>query len=433
MARLDPVRLIERKRDGGELTAEEIEAFIAGLLDGGVSDAQASALFMAGLLRGFTEAEAVALTSAYVESGDVVDLASLRGPTVDKHSTGGVADSTTFVVGPVVAACGVQLAKLSGRGLGHTGGTLDKLEAIPGLRVDLTPDQVANQVDRIGLAVAAATADIAPADKHTYALRDVTGTVASPALIAASIMSKKIAGGAASIVLDVKTGDGAFLKEQQEAGDLAALCIRIGRARGRNVGALLTDMSQPLGPAIGNALEVRAAIDVLTGTQNALAEVSLALAGRVLDLAGIADGPERAAAAVADGSAAERLEAMIAAQGGDGRVVQDPSGVLPRAPVVRSVTVDRSGAIAGVRCADLGVAAVHLGAGRLQLGDPVDPAVGIVVHRRIGDQVEAGDTIAEVHARSDADAESAVAQVRAAYEIADAAAAIAPVLHDVEA
>lgn len=257
--------LIARKRDGGELTPAELGGLVERFLAGAVEDAQMSAFLMAGVLRGFTEAEAVALTDALLASGDSVDLSDLTGPTVDKHSTGGVGDTTTLVVAPILAAAGCRVAKLSGRGLGHTGGTLDKLEAIPGFRTGLSVAELHAQVERVGLAVAAATADLVPADKRLYALRDVTGTVPSPALIASSVMSKKLAGGASTIVLDVKVGDGAFLATETEARALAELCVRIGTAHGRRTGALVTDMSQPLGDAIGNALDVAEAVEVLRG------------------------------------------------------------------------------------------------------------------------------------------------------------------------
>jgi pyrimidine-nucleoside phosphorylase len=398
--------LIARKRDGGELGAAEITGLITRHLAGEVDDAQMSALLMAGVIRGFTQAEAVALTEAFVASGDTVDLSDLSGPTVDKHSTGGVGDTTTLVVAPLLAAAGCQVAKLSGRGLGHTGGTLDKLEAIPGFRVDLTPSEVHAQVERIGLAVAAATADLVPADKRLYALRDVTATVPSPALIASSVMSKKIAGGASTIVLDVKTGDGAFSPTVEDAVALAELCVGIGTAHGRRTGALVTDMSQPLGDAVGNALEVTAAVDVLRGGGSPrLREVSLALAAATLELLGedATDARRRVTDLLDAGVALERFRAFVEAQGGDPRVAEDPRAVLASAPHVVAWT-PATGTVHQIACRRLGELAGMLGAGRRRQGDTVDPAVGLEVLVRVGDAV--GDAPAVlVHARDEASAQ----------------------------
>ncbi|MFT5223497.1 MAG: pyrimidine-nucleoside phosphorylase [Glaciecola sp.] len=427
----DAVRLIEAKRDGQELTGDDLRALVTAYLADDVSDAQMSSLFMAGVLNGFSTEEAIALTDAYVSSGDVIDLSHLVGPTVDKHSTGGVADSTTFVVGPIVAACGMQLAKLSGRGLGHTGGTLDKLASIPGLRVDLGAQEVAAQVERIGLAVVSATASLAPADKRTYALRDVTGTVPSPALIAASIMSKKLAGGAEHIVLDVKTGDGAFLADLDEARGLARLCVQIGEARGRKVAALITDMSQPLGPAIGNALEIAASIDVLRGAPGALREVSLALSGELLELAGVQDGRERAERALDTGDAAERFGQMVEAQGGDRRVIEDPYKVLSAAPARHDVLARSEGVVTEIGCRGLGDLAVRLGAGRLRSQDPVDPSVGITVDVRIGDTVSHGQCLGVVHAADRVTAERVARSVSELLSIGESASTVPSVLERV--
>jgi len=403
--------LIARKRDGGELTPAELGGLVERFLAGAVEDAQMSAFLMAGVLRGFTEAEAVALTDALLASGDSVDLSDLTGPTVDKHSTGGVGDTTTLVVAPILAAAGCRVAKLSGRGLGHTGGTLDKLEAIPGFRTGLSVAELHAQVERVGLAVAAATADLVPADKRLYALRDVTGTVPSPALIASSVMSKKLAGGASTIVLDVKVGDGAFLATETEARALAELCVRIGTAHGRRTGALVTDMSQPLGDAIGNALDVAEAVEVLRGEATGrLRTVALALAAAALELVG--RGPEEAAAEAAglldDGSALERFRALVAAQGGDPAVADAPRDVLPRAPHV--VTwAPPAGTVTGVACRRLGELAGSLGAGRTRQGEEVDPAVGLELLVRIGDVVGPDRPAVRVHARTAAEAERAVA------------------------
>ena len=403
--------LIARKRDGGELTPDELRGLLARYLAGGMDDAQMAALMMAGVIRGFTSAEAIVLTEAFVASGERIDLSGLRGPTVDKHSTGGVGDTTTFVVAPLLAAAGCQVAKLSGRGLGHTGGTIDKLEAIPGCRADLTIDEVRTQVATIGLAIASATADLVPADKRLYALRDVTATVPAPALIASSVMSKKIAGGAGTIMLDVKVGDGAFSPTVDDAVDLAELCVAIGTAHGLRTAALVTDMSQPLGDAIGNALEVAAAIDVLQGHGSArLREVSLALAAGTLELLG--RGPQEAADEVRvlleEGRALSCLADLVRAQGGDPALVEHPRRSLPAASVVRE-WAPPAGIVDHIACRRLGEIAGALGAGRGRASDRIDPSVGLEVHVRLGDEVDQGGGSAglpavRIHA---ADAEAA--------------------------
>ena len=411
--------LIARKRDGGTLSAEEWDALLTGYLHGDVDEAQIAALLMAGVLRGFSDAEAVALTDVLLRSGDTVDLSGLAGPTVDKHSTGGVGDTTTLVVAPLLAACGVQVAKLSGRGLGHTGGTLDKLEAIPGFRVDLTPDQVLAQVERCGLAVAAATADLVPLDKRLYALRDVTGTVASRALIASSVMSKKLAGGAEHVLLDVKTGDGAFLTDPGDAAALAQLCVDIGAAHGRRTAGLVTDMSQPLGDAIGNALEVTHAIEVLQGEgPGRLEKLSVALAAAALRLTGASgdEADERVRRVLQDGSGLARLRQLVIEQGGDPEVTDRPRDLLPAAPVVERW---RPGAatVTGFACRRLGELAARLGAGRQRAGDAVDPAVGLEVHVRTGDRLDEGDAAVTVHARTEADAAAVCAELADAVHL----------------
>jgi pyrimidine-nucleoside phosphorylase len=428
--RTPPALLIARKRDGGELTSTEISGLISRYLDGEIEDAQMSALLMAGVIRGFSEAEAVALTEAFVASGDTVDLSDLAGPTVDKHSTGGVGDTTTLIVAPLLAAAGCQVAKLSGRGLGHTGGTLDKLEAIPGFRVDLTPDEVHVQVERIGLAVAAATSDLVPADKRLYALRDVTATVPSPALIASSVMSKKIAGGAGTIVLDVKTGDGAFSPTVATSVALAELCVGIGRAHGRATGALVTDMSQPLGDAIGNALEVAAAIDVLQGAGSPrLREVSLALAAATLELLGeeAVAARSRVTTLLDSGAALERFRAFVSAQGGDPDVADSPRAVMESAPHILSWT-PADGIVQHIACRRLGELAGSLGAGRQRQGDRVDPAVGLEVLVRVGDRV-AGNPAVLVHARDRAAAEAVIDALPETIVMGDGPCDPAPLLH----
>jgi len=428
--------LIARKRDGGELTAAEIRGLLARFLADEMDDAQMAALLMAGVIRGFTPAEAVALTESFVASGERVDLSDLSGPTVDKHSTGGVGDTTTFVVAPLLAAAGCQVAKLSGRGLGHTGGTIDKLEAIPGLRTDLTVAEVHRQVERVGLAVAAATADLVPADKRLYALRDVTATVPSPALIASSVMSKKIAGGASTIMLDVKAGAGAFSPTVEDAATLAELCVSIGRAHGRRTAALVTDMSQPLGDAVGNSLEVIAAIEVLQGAGSGrLREVSLALAAGTLELLGRGEreAAEEVSALLDSGAALARLGDLVVAQGGDVRVLDAPRAALPAAPVVLDWAPD-PGTVDRIACRRLGEIAGALGAGRQRAGDRIDPAVGLEVHVRLGDRVDAdgqceGRPAVRIHAADAAAAAAAAAALAGAVGTGEGPVDRIPLLH----
>lgn len=412
--------LIGRKRDGGELSADELRWLVTGYLDGTVSEGQTAAWLMAGVIRGFSRSEAHALTAVLVESGETLDLSGLGGPTVDKHSTGGVADGTTLVVAPLLAAVGLRVVKLSGRGLGHTGGTLDKLESIPGLRTSLEPDELLRIADEVGCVVAAQTGRLVPADKALYALRDVTATVASPALIAASVMSKKIAAGAGTIVLDVKAGDGAFMAQRDDAVALARLCVGIGADAGRPTTALVTAMDQPLGRGVGNALEVQEAVTLLSSEpQGRLAAVALALSEAALARAQALGGSAGAGAAAddlrrawCDGRALESLGRMVAAQGGDAAVCETPDRVLPQAPVHVDVTALRGGYVSGVPARAVGELAAGLGAGRYAADEPVDPAVGIELHVEIGDAVEPGGRLATVHARTDADAEDAVMRFR---------------------
>lgn len=405
-----PATLIAAKRDGGELQPADVQRFIDEYLADHVDDAQMAAWLMAGVINGFSTAEAVALTDALVASGDQIDLSALRGPTVDKHSTGGVGDVTTLVVAPLLAAAGCQVAKLSGRGLGHTGGTLDKLEAIPGMRVDLSPAQIQTQVEEIGIAVASATSDLVPADKRLYALRDVTATVPSVALIASSVMSKKIAGGAGHILLDVKTGDGAFMEDVDAAIALAELCVEIGEQRGRRTAAIISDMSQPLGDGIGNAVEVAVAVETLQGQRaDRFRDLCVVLAARALELTGV---PRDEATGhiehlLESGEALATFRQFVVAQGGDGRVADDPRAVLPRAPVVADWT-PRSGIVETMRCRALGELAGSLGAGRARAGDVIDPAVGIEIFVRVGDEISSGQAAATIHAASDSDAQRAL-------------------------
>jgi pyrimidine-nucleoside phosphorylase len=414
-----PAELIQRKRDGKQLAADELRELVLGYTREEIPDYQMAAFLMAVYFRGLSSAETFALTDAMVASGETIDLgAALGRRCVDKHSTGGVGDKTSIAVGPVVAACGVPFGKMSGRGLGHTGGTLDKLEAIPGFRIELTTDEFIAQMREIGLAIIGQSANLVPADKRLYALRDVTATVDNVSLIAASIMSKKLAGGADAIVLDVKVGDGAFMKTLEDGRALAEAMIELGRRAGRDVVCLLTDMDQPLGRAVGNALELREAVATLRGegppdfTELVLASVAhlLALSDLGVDEA---EGRRRAEQAVADGSAVAAYERWIRAQDGD-----PDESALPQAPVVRQVAAPGSGFVSRLGAIQVGVAALHLGAGRRTKEDEIDHAVGIVCLKKRGDEVSAGEALAEVHARDDTSAAGAEAAVLEAYELA---------------
>ena len=417
------VSIIEKKKLGQELTGEEIEAFARGAATGEVPDYQLAALLMAIRLQGMTPEETTALTLSMLHTGDVADLSAIPGVKVDKHSTGGVGDTTTLVLAPLVAACGVPVAKMSGRGLGHTGGTLDKLEAIPGLSVSLTEEAFIRQVNRIGLAVIGQTGRLVPADKTLYALRDVTATVDSLPLIASSIMSKKLASGADAIVLDVKTGSGAIMRTLEGSRALARAMEDIGRLAGKPVSAVVTGMDQPLGTHVGNALEVKDAIDVLSGrTGGDLKEVSLMLGCRMLRLAGAAEDDARARMllenALTSGAGLEKLRLMIRAQGGDERVCDDVTR-LPQAPVIRHIPVGRRGYVARMDTTALGLAAQAMGAGRTRKEDVIDPSVGFILPVRIGDAVCPDTPLATLCARTEADADAAEAAVRSAVVLAE--------------
>lgn len=421
-----PAEVIRRKRDGERLSREAIEAFVLGYARGEIPDYQMAAWLMAVWFRGMDARETADLTAAMVASGRMLDLTPIGRPVVDKHSTGGVGDKTTLVVAPMVAACGVPVAKLSGRGLGHTGGTLDKLESIPGLSVQLSAERLLEQVRAVGLAVAGQTAELCPADGLMYALRDVTATIDSIPLIASSIMAKKVAGGAHAIVLDVKVGRGAFMASLGDAMTLARAMVDIGARVGRRTVALLTAMDQPLGRAVGNALEVGEAIAALRGAGPAdLMAVATALAAEMLVLGGAAPDLDAARVrldeAVASGAALERFRAMIAAQGGDPGVCDDP-GRLPLAPVTVPLPAPSAGVVAALDARRVGEAVLDLGAGRRTKADPVDPAVGVVLHKKVGDPVAAGEPLATVHARTAAAAEAAARTLLGAYQL-DAAAA----------
>jgi pyrimidine-nucleoside phosphorylase len=427
-----PAELIRRKRDGEELSVEELAELVLGYARDHVPDYQMAAFAMAVFFRGLSSAETFALTDAMVRSGETIELGKLLGrKVVDKHSTGGVGDKTSLAVGPIVAACGVPFGKMSGRGLGHTGGTLDKLESIPGFRVELSMEEFVAQVRELGLAIVGQTGELVPADKRLYALRDVTATVDQVSLIAASIMSKKLAGGAEAIVLDVKVGDGAFMKTLDDARVLAETMIEIGRHAGREVVCLLTDMDQPLGAAVGNALEVREALDTVRGEGPPdFTELVLDACARLLALSDLGideeEGRGRAEAAVADGTAADVWRRWLLAQGGD-----PDEAALPRAPVVREVASPRAGTIGRLGAIQIGNAAVHLGAGRRTKDDEIDHAVGVVCIRKRGDAVEQGEPLAEVHARDERSAEEAAAEVLAAYTIGDEPIPDRPVLLEV--
>jgi pyrimidine-nucleoside phosphorylase len=399
------VDLIEKKRDGEELTSEEISFFIEQYTNGNIPDYQVSALLMAIYFQDMTDRERADLTLAMVESGDQIDLSGIEGIKVDKHSTGGVGDTTTLVLGPLVAACGVPVAKMSGRGLGHTGGTIDKLEAIEGFHVELTTEQFTKQVNELKLAVIGQSGNLTPADKKLYALRDVTGTVNSIPLIASSIMSKKIAAGADAIVLDVKTGEGAFMKTVEDARSLARAMVQIGNNVGRQTMAIISDMSQPLGFAIGNSLEVKEAIDTLRGKGPAdLTELCLVLGSQMVVVGGKAKDLDEARAmllkVIEDGSAIEILKDFIAGQGGNPAVVDSPD-LLPQAKFTFEVPAKESGYVSFIEADEVGTAAMLLGAGRATKESEIDLAVGIVLHKKVGDAVKPGESLATIHANTE--------------------------------
>ena len=392
--------IIHKKRNGGELSDEEIDFLVRGCTDESIPDYQLSAFCMAVYFRGMTDRETAALTLAMAKSGDCIDLSGIDGYTVDKHSTGGVGDKTSLIVAPIVAACGGKIAKMSGRGLGHTGGTVDKLEAIPGFRTELTPDEFISQVNNIGLCIVGQSGELAPADKKLYALRDVTATLESIPLIASSIMSKKLAAGSQGIVLDVKTGSGAFMKTAGESETLAKEMVAIGKAAGRKIAAVITNMDIPLGNYIGNSLEVIEAVKTLMGEgESDLTEVSLTLATQMLCF--VTDKSEEecramAEKAIEDGSALNKLREMITAQGGNADVVDDFS--LFKQPKYQiEIRSEKEGFISHTDAEKIGIASVILGAGREKKGDPIDPSAGIILKKKTGDFVEKGQTLAVFH------------------------------------
>lgn len=389
--------IIHKKRNGGELSGDEIRFFVEGYTNGSVPDYQAAAFCMAVYFQGMTEKETSELTLAMAESGDQIDLSGIDGFTVDKHSTGGVGDKTSLIVAPIVASCGGKVAKMSGRGLGHTGGTVDKLEAIPNFRTELTPDEFIKQVNNIGLCIVGQTGELAPADKKLYALRDVTATVDSIPLIASSIMSKKLAAGSKGIVLDVKTGSGAFMKTFEESENLAKEMVSIGKSAGRSVTAVITNMDIPLGNSVGNSLEVIEAIKTLKGEgESDLTDVCLTLAAQMLCM--VTGEDEKACYAMAkdaidDGSALNKLCEMISAQGGNAGVVDDFS-LFKQPKHTVEISSEREGYIEHTDAEKIGLASVILGAGREKKGDPIDSSAGIVLKKKTGDRVEKGDTLA---------------------------------------
>ncbi|TMK89874.1 MAG: thymidine phosphorylase [Actinobacteria bacterium] len=422
------------KRERQTLPPDEVERFVLAYAAGEIGDGPAAAFLMASLLNGLDAGETLAMTRAMIASGDTVRFGDVGRPTVDKHSTGGVADGVTLVFAPLAAALGLAVAKLSGRGLGHTGGTLDKLESIPGLRTDLEPDRIERQVQEVGCAVAAQSSRLVPADGALYALRDATATVPSVPLIAASVMSKKLAVASDLILLDVKAGSGAFMKEPARARDLAQACLALARGAGRPCGVAITDMSQPLGEAIGNALDVIEAVEILRGARRGLLrDLSIWFAARALEAARGAPFDEasaRAAKALDDGSASERFARMIEAQGGDPRVTEDPGSILPRATVVAPLLADRAGVLGAVDAEAIGMASSSLGAGRARKGERIDPAVGIVFRPKIGDRIDVREPLGEIHARSREAAEEASARTLAALTVGEAPVEPPPLIHD---
>lgn len=399
------IDIIEKKRDGHPLTKEEIEFFITGYTNNTIPDYQMSALLMAIFFQNMNDDERANLTLAMVNSGEQIDLSAIEGVKVDKHSTGGVGDTTTLVLGPLVAACGVPVAKMSGRGLGHTGGTIDKLEAIEGFHVELTSEQFVKQVNEIKVAVIGQSGNLTPADKKLYALRDVTATVNSIPLIASSIMSKKIAAGAGAIVLDVKTGDGAFMKTTEDARALAKAMVRIGSNVGRTTMAIISDMSQPLGNAIGNSLEVIEAIDTLKGNgPKDLTELCLTLGSQMIVVGEKAETLEEAREmllqVIKDGSALEIFKQFIKWQGGNEKIVDDVS-LLPQAAYTFEVPASKDGYVTFMEADEIGTAAMLLGAGRATKESEIDLAVGILLNKKVGDSVKKGESLATIHANSE--------------------------------
>jgi pyrimidine-nucleoside phosphorylase len=429
------VDVIQRKRDGHELTRDEIAFFVEGYTRGTIPDYQASALAMAVFFKGMTSAETVALTEAMMRTGEVLDLGDLPGPKVDKHSTGGVGDKTSLILAPLAAACGVYVPMISGRGLGHTGGTLDKLESIPGFRVGLSLDEFRAVLRASGLGLIGQTPEIAPADRKLYALRDVTSTVESRPLIAASIMSKKMAEGIDALVLDVKTGDGAFMVREEDSRALAQAMLAIGRGMGKKIVALVTDMEQPLGRTIGNALEIAECVETLRGQGPAdLEMLSVELAAWMLTLVGAAPDLEtarvRVRQALVSGAGLRKFQEVIALQGGDPRVCDD-TGRLPRAAETVELRAEQAGVVTGIGCRAVGHAAMLLGAGRETVESRIDPGVGLVLRKKVGDPVASGEPLATVHVSDRRRLDEALAILRRAVRVGAEAPPPRPLVHAV--
>jgi pyrimidine-nucleoside phosphorylase len=424
---LRPQDVIRKKRDGGSLTHEEIAFFVDGVTRGTMADYQSSALLMAIFLNGMSADERAMLTDAMLHSGELLDFSNISKPKVDKHSTGGVGDKTSLVIAPLVAACGAAVPMISGRGLGHTGGTLDKLESIPGYRVQLSLNEFRAILKRIGFAMMGQTAELAPADKKLYALRDATATVEAIPLIVASIMSKKLAAGLDALVLDVKTGSGAFMSDEKDARELAHALVATGNSCGVRTEALLTDMNQPLGRGVGHAIEVRECIEILRNETSAGArpvlELSLELAARMVALSGVEASlevaREKVQRALESGAALECFRQNISAQDGDARVCDEPAQLLPLTPHEVKVESTRTGFVTGVETAEVGHAVAAIGGGRVRIEDKIDSAVGYAAEAKIGDYVKAGETLGLLYCRERAQAHTALERIRAAYKIGD--------------
>lgn len=426
------VDIITKKRDGHELSDEEITFFVNGYVDKKIPDYQVSALLMAIVFKGMNHREIVTLTDRMEHSGDVMDLSSIKGVKVDKHSTGGVGDKTSIALGPMVAACGAKLAKMSGRGLGHTGGTLDKLESIPGMQVFVSEEHFINQVNDIGLAIIGQTGTLVPADKKLYALRDVTGTVESTPLIASSVMSKKLASGSDCILLDVKFGNGAFMKNAKDAEELAKIMCQIGNALGRDTRAVLTDMEQPLGHAVGNALEIKEAIATLHGNgPKDFTDLCLRSGAIMLEQAKIVNSEEEGMKmlqkSIEDGSAFEKLKQMVKAQGGDVSYIEHPEK-FPLAKNIIEVKASKSGYIKRIVALEIGESAMRLGAGRETFDDVIDMSAGIVLNKKVGDKVEKGETLCVVHTNKD-NVESILKDIENSFVIVDEFVKVPPTVH----
>lgn len=426
------VDIIERKRDGHPLTREEISFFVKGYVDETIPDYQASALAMAIYFRGMDEREIADLTDLMMHSGKTIDLSSIPGLKVDKHSTGGVGDKTSLVVGPLVAACGAKVAKMSGRGLGHTGGTLDKMESVPGMRIGLTDKEFKDQVSRIGLAIAGQTGEIDPADKKLYALRDVTGTIESVPLIASSIMSKKLASGSDCILLDVKFGSGAFMKTFEAAKELAQTMVKIGDLLHRDTRAILTDMDQPLGLAVGNSLEVKEAIATLKGHgPKDLVELARKAGGIMLEQAHIVasaeEGEKRIQEAIDNGSGFEKLCALFEAQGGDVSYIREPER-FPVAKHIVEIVAEESGYVRRIDSLTIGVSAMKLGAGREKMSDTIDMSAGILLKKKVGDRVEKGEVLALCHTNKEG-VDEVLREVHDAFQLSSTPITVPPIVH----